>query len=253
MKLHSEDQRPRWSQGKKGEDDKRDGLAKRIVPNPRSRHPLMLWIIVSFIIFMAFQLYFQSKETRVEISYTRFIEEIEAGNLASADIADRHVEGELATTATIIMNGAPVEFIQFDAWLLVDDPDLFSVIREHSPDAVLNGLPPATNWGGVVFSILPLAVIVVFWIFIMRTMRGGAGPGKAFSFGKSGAQAPDRGPPEGHVRRRRGPSRGEAGAVRRSSSSCASRTSSSGSAARSRRARSSWDLPARARRFSPAR
>jgi len=189
MRFNSEDQRPRWNQGKKGDDEKRDGLSKRIIPNPRSRHPLMLWIIVSFIVFIGFQWYFQSKETRVEISYTRFIEEIEAGNLASVDIADRHVEGTLATTAIIILNGSPVEFAQFDTWLLFEDPDLLGVIREHSPEAVVNGMPPSTNWGGVVFSILPLAVIVVFWVFIMRTMRGGgAGPGKAFSFGKSGAR-----------------------------------------------------------------
>jgi cell division protease FtsH len=191
MRFRSEDQRPRWGQDKKGKDEKRDklgGLSKKIVPNPRSRFPLMLWIIVSFIIFMGFNLYFQSRETRVEISYSRFIEEIEAGNLAAVDIADRHVEGELATTATVVLSGSSVDFILFETWLLSDDPDLFSVIREHSPDAVVNGLPPSTNWGGVVFSILPLAVIVIFWIFIMRTMRGGAGAGKAFSFGKSGAR-----------------------------------------------------------------
>ncbi|HYW68400.1 MAG TPA: ATP-dependent zinc metalloprotease FtsH, partial [bacterium] len=189
MRFNSEDQRPRWSQGKKGDDEKRDGLSKRIIPNPRSRHPLMLWIIVSFVVFIGFQWYFQSKETRIEISYTRFVEEIEAGNLASVDIADRHVEGTLATTATIVLNGSPAEFVQFETWLLFEDPDLLGVIREHSPDAVVNGMPPSTNWGGVVFSILPLAVIVVFWVFIMRTMRGGgAGPGKAFSFGKSGAR-----------------------------------------------------------------
>ena len=189
MRFNSEDQRPRWNQGKKGDDEKRDGLSKRIIPNPRSRHPLMLWIIVSFVVFIGFQWYFQSKETRIEISYTRFVEEIEAGNLASVDIADRHVEGTLATTAIIVLNGSPAEFVQFETWLLFEDPDLLGVIREHSPDAVVNGMPPTTNWGGVVFSILPLAVIVVFWVFIMRTMRGGgAGPGKAFSFGKSGAR-----------------------------------------------------------------
>ena len=192
MRFHSEDQRPRWNQLKKDEDkkrDKRSDLSKRIVPNPRSRHPLMLWIIASFIVFMGFNLYFQSRETRVEIPYTRFIEEIEAGNLAAIDITDRHVEGELATTATVILNGSPVDFIQFETWLLFEDnPELLGLIREHSPDAVVNGLPPSTNWGGVAFSILPLAVIVIFWIFIMRTMRGGAGPGKAFSFGKSGAR-----------------------------------------------------------------
>ena len=60
MRFNSDDQGSRWNQDKR-DDDKRDGFSKRIVPNPRSRHPLMLWIIVSFIIFMGFQLYFQRK------------------------------------------------------------------------------------------------------------------------------------------------------------------------------------------------
>jgi cell division protease FtsH len=188
MRFNSEDQRPRWNQDKGGDDEKRDSLSRRIVPNPRTRHPLMLWIIVSFIIFMGLQLYFQRRETRVEIPYTRFIEEVESGNLAKADIAERHVEGELAKPSTVVLGGTTVDFTQFETWLLFEDPDLMDVIREHSPNAVVNGMPPPTNWGGVAFSILPLAVIIVFWIFIMRTMRSGAGPGRAFTFGKSGAR-----------------------------------------------------------------
>jgi cell division protease FtsH len=72
--------------------------------------------------------------------------------------------------------------------MLVEDPGFVDFIDEHSPGATLDGQPPPTNWGGVLFSILPLAVIIAFWIFIMRSMRGGAGPGRAFSFGKSGAR-----------------------------------------------------------------
>ncbi len=192
MRFNSDDQQPPRNPKGRGDSDKRGkggDFAKKIVPGPRTRHPLMIWIIVSFIVFMGLQLYFQGKETRVEISYTQFIEEIEAGNLAVADIAERHVQGDLVTTSTVVQGNVAVEFIQFETWLLSDDPELFGLIREHSPEAVVNGMPPATNWGGVLFSILPLAVIVVFWIFIMRTMRGGgAGPGRAFSFGKSGAR-----------------------------------------------------------------
>jgi cell division protease FtsH len=189
MRFHAEDQRPQWNRG--NDDDKRqkgNDLSKRLVPGPRTRHPLMLWIILSFIVFMAFQLYFQTKEPTVKISHTRFVEEVESGNLARADIVERHVQGELARAATAVDNGREVEFTKFEAWLIAEDPELLDFIREHSPNAEINGLPPSTNWGGVLFSVLPLAVIVIFWIFIMRTMRGGAGPGRAFSFGKSGAR-----------------------------------------------------------------
>ena len=186
MRFNAEDQRPRW--GKSGDEgENRNDLSKRIVPN-RSRPTLMLWIIVSFAVFMGLQLWFQKREAQVLISYTRFLEEVASGNIAKVDIVERHVEGELARQGFVVQGGTEVEFTKFELWLPIEDPDLLKVIAEQSPEAVVGGLPPTTNWGGVMFSILPLAVIVAFWIFIMRTMRGGAGPGRAFSFGKSNAR-----------------------------------------------------------------
>ncbi|MBN2564182.1 MAG: ATP-dependent zinc metalloprotease FtsH [Candidatus Eisenbacteria bacterium] len=147
----------------------------------------MIWIIVSFIVYMGLQLYFQNRQPQVTISNTRLLEEIQSGNIASVDIVERHVTGKLVAPSTIYESGREVQFTEFESWLPFEDPEFLAVIREHSPHAEINGLPPSTNWGGVLFSVLPLAVIVIFWIFIMRTMRGG-GPGRAFSFGKSGAR-----------------------------------------------------------------
>ena len=190
MRFLQEDQRPQWKKSERddGKRGKGGDMSKKFVPPPRTRHPVMIWIILSFIAFMAFQLYFQSREQQVEITHSRFISEVEAGNLASVDIVERHVTGELVSPVTIVEGGRTLEFTKFETWLPFEDPELLGVIREHSPNAVVSGLPPSTNWGGVLFSILPLAVIVIFWIFIMRTMRGGAGAGRAFSFGKSGAR-----------------------------------------------------------------
>jgi cell division protease FtsH len=189
MRFLAENQGPgRDARGPSNSGNKKDdNLVKRIVPNPRSRHPLMIWIIISFIVYMGLQLYFQNKQPQVTISNTRLLQEINSGNIAHIDIVERHVEGELVTPSTIYESGREVQFKEFESWLPFEDPDLLNVIRDKSPNAEVNGLPPSTNWGGVLFSVLPLAVIVIFWIFIMRTMRGG-GPGRAFSFGKSGAR-----------------------------------------------------------------
>ncbi|MDO5340910.1 MAG: ATP-dependent zinc metalloprotease FtsH [Bacteroidia bacterium] len=48
------------------------------------------------------------------------------------------------------------------------------------------------NWGAEVLSwILPLVIILLFWIFIMRRMNGGAGGGQIFSIGQSKAKLYD--------------------------------------------------------------
>ena len=167
---------------------KRDELSRKFVPPPRSRHPYLAWILFVFLAFMAFQLYLQSRPTEAQISYTRLREEIEAGNLQSVEIIEREIRGELAMPTTVMEDGREVSFYKFVTWMPLEDPEILDFIEEHSPNAVVNGQPPPTNWGGVLFSVLPLAVIIAFWIFIMRSMRGGAGPGRAFSFGKSGAR-----------------------------------------------------------------
>jgi len=50
---------------------------------------------------------------------------------------------------------------------------------------------PKSNWSEIIFSLLPIIVIVALWIFIMRRMSGGgAGPGggQIFNIGKSKAK-----------------------------------------------------------------
>lgn len=167
---------------------KRDELSRKLVPPSRSRNPFIAWILFIFLAFVAYQLFVQGRTTETRISYSQLREEILAGNLKSADFVEREIHGELVAPGVIIVDGQEISYYEFYTWMLVEDPDIVTFIEEHSPNAVLDGQPPPTNWGGVLFSVLPLAVIIAFWIFIMRSMRGGAGPGKAFSFGKSGAR-----------------------------------------------------------------
>lgn len=49
------------------------------------------------------------------------------------------------------------------------------------------------DWGGEILGwVLPILLIVGFWIFMMRRMGGGGGPGQIFSIGKSKAQVYDK-------------------------------------------------------------
>lgn len=49
------------------------------------------------------------------------------------------------------------------------------------------------DWGSDILSwLLPIGLLIVFWIFIMRRMAGGAGGGQIFNIGKSRAQVYDK-------------------------------------------------------------
>ncbi len=168
---------------------KREELSRKLLTPQKSRNPLMAWILFIFLAIIAYQLFVSGRSTETRISYTQFRQQVLAGNLKYADFMDREIHGELVEPSTVTdKDGKDVSYYQFYTWMAVEDPDIVSFIEENSPKAMINGQPPPTNWGGVLFSVLPLAVIIAFWIFIMRSMRGGAGPGKAFSFGKSGAR-----------------------------------------------------------------
>jgi len=176
-------------QGREDENrKKREELSRKLLPPQRTRNPFISWILFVFLALIAYHLFLQNRSTETRISYTQFRQEVLTGNLESADFIEREVHGLLVEPSFIMQDGEQVEYREFNTWMLVEDPDIVAFIEENSPNAILNGQPPPTNWGGVLFSVLPLAVIIIFWIFIMRSMRGGAGPGKAFSFGKSGAR-----------------------------------------------------------------
>jgi cell division protease FtsH len=165
-----------------------DELSRKLAPPPRARNPFLAWIVLLFLAVVGYQLYLQGRSQTVDVSYTQLMREIEAGNIASADIVEREVKGEFARPLQVVQQGRELTIARFRTWLPMEDAEFLSLMREKNPAAEITGRPPATNWGGVLFSVLPLIVIVAFWIFLMRSMRGGIGPGKAFSFGKSGAR-----------------------------------------------------------------
>jgi len=168
--------------------NRRDELSKKLTPQPRSRHPLLAWMIFIFLAIMAYQLYSQSRPKEIEVFYTDLLPQIEAGNLESVSVVERHVKGEFVEPVVRYDGDRKIEIRSFFMWLPIEDPDFIALIRDTSPNTEIAGQPPPTSWGGVLLSVLPLAVIIAFWVFIMRSMRGGPGAGKAFSFGKSGAR-----------------------------------------------------------------
>jgi ATP-dependent metalloprotease FtsH len=72
------------------------------------------------------------------------------------------------------------------------------MVREAQKDVAADQRIPVfyeqrKDWGSDILSwLLPIGLLIVFWIFIMRRMAGGAGGGQIFNIGKSKAQIFDK-------------------------------------------------------------
>jgi cell division protease FtsH len=102
--------------------------------------------------------------------------------------------------AELIKNENP-DFIEKGPHFSIDQvsKDFFEkqmvTLQEKSPNAQkvdYTQIPQNTMWREVLGWVVPIGLMVVFWIFIMRRMGGGAGGGQIFNIGKSKAKLFDK-------------------------------------------------------------
>lgn len=104
--------------------------------------------------------------------FTRFMTEIEQGNVKEVTITGQQVEGETAGE-------------KFRSVIPRDYPKVYDVLTAQGVNVELND-PATLNFWAVVWQVSPFILIIAFWIFMMRQMQ--AGGNKALSFGKSRAR-----------------------------------------------------------------
>jgi cell division protease FtsH len=143
--------------------------------NPNIRN-FALWIIIFFLV-LALITMFQSQSGRSggdEISYSRFVSEIESGNVRKVTLTGPEVLGEYA-------NGAP-----FSTTRPIDDR-LIPLLTSKNVDIQVRSATSDTPWYFSLFlNILPILLLVGLWVFMSRQMQNGAG--RAMGFGKSKAK-----------------------------------------------------------------
>lgn len=108
-----------------------------------------------------------------ELTYSEFLKEVEANNVASVTIMGKAISGRFT-------NGT--EFTTYSP----DDPEIMNILRNKN--IVIDAKPPTQPswWISLLSSIFPIVLIIGVWIFILRRMQGGTN--SAMSFGKSKAK-----------------------------------------------------------------
>ncbi len=134
---------------------------------------LALWLVITLMMIMLYNLFNQQHVADTTISYTEFLSLVE-----DSRIADVVMQGqELYVTDT--------NRSRFKVYA-PQDSDLISILRQKG--VAINAKPPAESpwYMSLLVSWLPMIVLIGVWIFFMRQMQ--AGGGKAMSFGKSRAK-----------------------------------------------------------------
>ncbi len=134
---------------------------------------LALWLIITMMMIMLYNLFNQKQLAETNINYTEFLAMVE-----NESVAEVVMQGQELFVTDINRNRYKVFSPQ--------DGDLIRILREKGIS--INAKPPAESpwYMSVLVSWFPMIVLIGVWIFFMRQMQSGGG--KALSFGKSRAR-----------------------------------------------------------------
>ncbi|MBW2589859.1 MAG: ATP-dependent metallopeptidase FtsH/Yme1/Tma family protein, partial [Deltaproteobacteria bacterium] len=134
---------------------------------------LSLWLVITLMMIMLYNLFNQQQLSETNISYTEFLSMVE-----NERVAEVILQGQELLVTDTNRNRFKVYAPQ--------DPDLIKILRGKG--VTIQAKPPAESpwYMSILVSWFPMIVLIGVWIFFMRQMQ--AGGGKALSFGKSRAR-----------------------------------------------------------------
>ena len=134
---------------------------------------LALWLVITLMMIMLYNLFNQQHLAETNISYTEFINMLD----------DERVQSVVIQGQELLVTGSDRNRFKVYA---PQDNDLIGMLRRKG--VAISAKPPAESpwYMSVLVSWFPMLILIGVWIFFMRQMQ--AGGGKAMSFGKSRAR-----------------------------------------------------------------
>jgi cell division protease FtsH len=134
---------------------------------------LALWLVITLLMIMLYNLFNQQNATEASVSYSEFLKMVE-----ERQVSEVVIQGQELFVTDIERNRFKIFAPQ--------DTDLIRILREKG--VAIKANPPAESpwFVSVLVSWFPMIVLIGVWIFFMRQMQSGGG--KALSFGKSRAR-----------------------------------------------------------------
>jgi cell division protease FtsH len=134
---------------------------------------LALWLVISLMMILLFNLFNKPKPVHEKLSYSDFVAAVDAGKVGSVIIQGNDIGGKF-TDGKEFKTYKPA------------DANLSETLLEKKIAITARPEEEKVSWFSIFISWFPLILLVGVWIFFMRQMQ--AGGGKAMSFGKSRAK-----------------------------------------------------------------
>ncbi|UOO90299.1 ATP-dependent zinc metalloprotease FtsH [Vitreoscilla massiliensis] len=146
---------------------------------------LLVWLVLAMVLILAFNALQGTKETKQQIEYSLFMQDVKAGKVDQVNI-----EGSVARGYEI--QGVRKDKTNFSTNAPLDDQLVPSLLQNNVRVKVTPEEKPSML-GSIFLSLLPILLLIGVWFYFMRQMQGGGGgKGGAFSFGKSRAKLLDK-------------------------------------------------------------
>src|SRR5690242_567827 len=158
------------------------------LPSGRPFRTLGFWALVMLLSPLAYRLYQGSfnMTPRAEVSYTRFIHEVDTGNINNLQILENNVTGELKREQVLQSGGHSIPFKAFKTNIVGNGENLPDRVWKTNPGIEIEVRTAGFNWLSVLITWVPLIVFFAAWMFVLRQMQSGGSA--ALKFGKTRAR-----------------------------------------------------------------
>ncbi len=133
-----------------------------------------LWLVVIAVAIVVYNVFNTQAAPDTEIKFSKFLEYVEDGQVATAKIVGPKVEGELFESGQAFTTVAPDGYDNYVQLLLDRGVAVEAEAAQQSPY-----VSALVNWA-------PMLLLIGVWIFFMRQMQSGGN--RALAFGKSRAK-----------------------------------------------------------------
>jgi cell division protease FtsH len=132
---------------------------------------ILFWVLILATAVLLYNVVHYTPSGRKQaFPFSRFLQEIESGNVEEVTIAESDVNGKLANNES------------FKTVIPMEYPELINMLRDKH--VVITGEKPTQNpWLAALVSWVPFLFLIGFWVFFLRQMQRGGN--NALSFGKS--------------------------------------------------------------------
>jgi len=134
---------------------------------------LALWLVISLLMIMLFNMMTQKNTEQKQINYTEFLSAVEDGQVNSITFQGNKVTGKFSDGS------------KFQTYAPMDE-QLIPELKKKGITIEAKPMDDQGFWFTLLISWGPILLLIAVWIFFMRQMQGGGG--KAMSFGKSKAK-----------------------------------------------------------------